>query len=165
MGCEVEWTDILGTLGFVLSVIVFVLTRWERRKTLALDLECVTSKKFGEEAGDGDDMMIILRVINVGARAIAIDKNSFEIVGPEKNVRTYETDWFGLENIPHPLKPGESFEVGLFLESFTYFQGYGGYSKDILPISVKLSDIEGRTYRPKSKYELLLEVGDIRRVN
>lgn len=161
-----KWTDVLGLLGFVLSVIVFVLTRWEHRKTLTVVVECAQGEKFKDEAGEYNETMIVIRAMNVGARSIVIDKTSIEIEGPKKNVRTYETDWFGLDRIPHPLNPGESFEIGLFLESFTHFQGYESkeHSTDILAVSVNLSDIEGKSYKTKSKYELLLEANDIRRL-
>ena len=161
--------EILGVLGFGLSIVVFALTRWERRKTLTMDIECVCGEVYGEkfkgEVGEYDEIMIVIRVMNVGARAVVIAKESIEITGPKKNVRVYDTDWYGINSIPYPLNPGESFEVGLFLESFTYFQGYKNkeFSKDQLPVSVTLSDIEGKSYKTKSKYELLLEVNDIRR--
>jgi hypothetical protein len=90
--------------------------------------------------------------------------NSIKVIGPKKTVHIYETDWFGLDNIPHPLNPGEKFEIGLYLESFAHFQGYEGFSRDVMSISVELSDVENKTYKPKSKYELLLEVDDIRRL-
>ena len=63
--------------------------------------------------------------------------------------------------IPHPLNPGESFEISLFEDSFTFFQGYEVFSEDILPISIEISDIQKKLYKTKIKYKLLLEVSDI----
>ena len=158
--------DVMGVLGFILSIVIFIITRLERRKTLVLDLECICgelSQKFKSETGEHNEDMIAIRGMNTGQQAIVVDKNSFKIIGPKKNVNIYYTDWFGLEDIPHPLNPGESFEVGIFEESFTCAQGYKGFSKDIVPISVEVSDIQGKLYKTKSKYKLLLEVGAIER--
>ena len=156
--------DVMGVLGFILSIVIFIITRLERRKTLVLDLECICgelSQKFKSETGEHNEDMIIIRVMNTGQQAIAVDKNTFKIIGPKKSVNTYETDWFGLDDIPYPLNPGESFEVGIFEDSFTSFQGYEGYSEDIIPISVEVLDIQGKLYKTKLKYNLLLAVSAI----
>jgi len=164
--------DVMGVLGFVLSIVIFIITRLERKKTLVLDLECICgelSQKFKREIEiDGlknelKEDMIVIRGMNTGQQAIVLDKNSFKIIGPKKNVDINYTDWFGLKDIPHPLNPGESFEVGIFEDCFTYAQGYKGFSKDIIPISVEVSDIQDKLYKNKSKYKLLLEVGAIKR--
>jgi len=127
----VNWPDLIGILGFVLSVVVFSLTRWERRKILIIDFECSSGEingKFKNEAGDYNETMLIIHVMNTGARPIVIDKNSIKLIGSKRNVNIYDTDWFGLDNIPRPLNPGTNFEIGLFLESFRYFQGYTNFS-------------------------------------
>ena len=44
--------DIIGVLGFILSIGIFIITRFERRKTLVLDLECIdygVDQKFKDE--------------------------------------------------------------------------------------------------------------------
>jgi len=164
--------DVIGVLGFILSIAIFLITRLERRKTLVLDLECICdelSQKFKSETGECEfehkdkENMIVIRGMNTGHQAIVVDKNSFKIIGPKKKVNTSYTDWFGLEDIPHPLNPGESFEVGIFEESFTCAQGYNGFSKDIIPISVEVSDIQDKLYKTKVGYKLLLEVSAIER--
>jgi hypothetical protein len=162
-----DFVNVIGILGFILSVVVFALTRWERRKILTIDLECVSGEltdKFKEEAGEFIETMLVIRVMNTGPRAIAIDKTSIKVIGPKKNVNTYDTDWFGLDRIPHPLSPNEHFEVGIFLETFTLFQDYKGFSTDVIPISIELKDIENKLYTLSSRYELLLEVDDVRRL-
>ena len=114
-------SNTIGILGFILSVFVFVLTRWERRKILTIDLECVGGEitdKFKKEAGEYKETMIVIHVMNTGSQAIVINKESILITGPKKSVNTSETDWFGLNSIPHPLSPNEHFEVGIFLNSF-----------------------------------------------
>lgn len=163
--------ELLGVLGFGLSIVVFALTRWERRKTLVVDIESfhrkVDDEKFKDEVGGWAGGMLVIRVMNIGAKAIVIAKDSIEISGPKKKVGLYGTDWFGLNTIPYPLNAGDSFEVGLSLESFTFFQGYKSedLSKDKFPISVTLSDIEGKSYKTRSKYRLLLEVGEVIRLS
>ena len=159
--------NILGILGFILAVIVFVLTRWKRRKILSIDLECTNTEindKFKREIEGSSESVLIVRVINTGSRPIAIDKNSIKAVGPKKSVEYHETDWLGPEKIPHPLSPNQSFEVGLFLETFKLFQGCEKISKGKLPISVELKDIDGKLYKPKNKYELFLEVDEVEKI-
>jgi len=161
--------DILGVLGFILSIVIFIITRLERRKTLVIDLECIDcglSQKFENEIPDEcEEMILLIRVINTEQQAIAVDKNTFKIIGPKKKVNTYEVDWFGLNDIPYPLNPGQSFEVGIFTDSFKYTQGYEGYSEDTIPISAEVSDIQGKLYKTKSKYNLVLAVDAIEKVN
>ena len=106
-------------------------------------------------------MMLIIRLINTGQQSIALDKNTFKIISPKKKVSTYEIDWFGLSKIPYPLNPGQSFEAGIFEDSFKYTQGYERYSEDTIPISVEVCDIQGKLYKTKLKYNLLLAVSDI----
>lgn len=38
--------DIIWILGFILSIVVFVITRWERRKSLIIDPECRSLEGF-----------------------------------------------------------------------------------------------------------------------
>ena len=48
--------DVMGVLGFILSIVIFIITRLERRKTLVLDLECIDyglSQNFENEIGEG----------------------------------------------------------------------------------------------------------------
>jgi len=155
---------VIGVLGFMLSIVIFIIKRLERRKTLVLDLEYIYgefSQKFKSETGEHKEDMIVIRGMNTGQQAIVVDKNSFKIIGPKKNVDIYYTDWFGLDDISHPLNPGESFEIGIFENSFTHAQGYKEYSEDIIPILVEVSDIQGKLYKTKLKYNLLLAVGAI----
>ena len=157
---------VIGVLGFILSIVIFIITRLERRKTLVLDLECIygeLSQKFESEIGECKDNMLLIRVLNTGQQAVVVDKNTFKIIGPKKKVNTYETDWVGLNDIPHPLNPGESFEVGIFENTFASYQGYEGYSEDIIPISAEVSDIQGKLYKTKLKYNLLLAVSAIKK--
>jgi len=160
--------DVIGVLGFILSIAIFIITRLERRKTLVLDLECIDyglSQNFENEIGECKDNILLIRVINTGQQAVAVDKNTFKIIGPKKKVNTYETDWVGLNDIPYPLNPGESFEVGIFEDTFASYQGYEGYSEDIMPISAEVSDIQGKLYKTRLKYNLLLAVSAIEKGN
>ena len=155
---------VIGVLGFILSIVIFIITRLERGKTLVLDLECIDyglSQKFKSEITECEEMMLLIRVINTGQQAVAVDKNTFKIIGPKKKVNTYEIDWFGLNDIPYPLNPGQSFEVGIFEESFKCTQGYEGFPEDIIPISAEVLDIKGELYKTKLKYNLLLSVSAI----
>lgn len=159
---------VIGVLGFILSIVIFIITRLERGKTLVLDLECICgelSQKFKSETGENNEDIIIIRGMNTGQQAIAVDKDSFKIIGPKKNVDIYYTDWFGLDDISYPLNPGQSFEVGIFEESFKYAQGYEGYPEDIIPISAEVSDIQGKLYKTRLKYKLLLAVSVIEKGN
>lgn len=107
---------VIGVLGFILSIVIFIITRLERGKTLVLDLECIDgelSQKFKSERGEYKENMIVIRGMNTGQQAIVVDKNSFKIIGPKKKMNTSYTEWLGLKDIPHPLNSGESFEVGV----------------------------------------------------
>lgn len=131
---------------------------------MVLDLECIDyglNQKFKNEITDCEEIMLLIRVINTGQQPVALDKNTFKIIGPKKKVNTYEIDWFGLNDIPYPLNSGQSFEVGIFIDSFKWTQGCEEYLEDSIPISAEVSDIQGKLYRTKSKCKLLLSVNDI----
>ena len=60
---------VIGVLGFILSIVIFIITRLERRKTLVLDLECIYSElcqKFESEIGECKDNILLIRVLNTG---------------------------------------------------------------------------------------------------
>jgi hypothetical protein len=165
--------DITGVLGFVLSIGVFVLTRWERKRNLVLQLESADYSRFSDELGvlnDDDSSVVILRVTNMGGTPIVVNKDTLIIKGNGRNVRVYKTDWLGMNDIPYPLNPASSFEVGVFKtafedilgkEEFSTYMNTKDWEKCVIPISAEVSDIKKRKYKSKLPYKYNFYVSEI----
>lgn len=157
--------DIIGILGFILGVFVFVLTRWEKRKRVAIelfrgDLERIDPDYTQDDVESG--CIIGFRVVNLGFKAIAIDRNSVTISGNNRIIDISWTDWIGLDKIPAPLNPGTNFEVGMFVDAFESILGAHEFKKFfnkedsdkcIITITAAFKDVEGKFYSSKNKYQ------------
>lgn len=118
-------SSIIGILGFILSICVFILTRWERRKSVVLEMEFGDVVKFLDNEdkvywmeGDRQTECVIIRVTNIGQRPIVINKSSFVICGNGGIIKTTNVDWYGLNKIPSPVSPNVSFEVAVMFDDF-----------------------------------------------
>ena len=81
------WPEMVGVLGFALSVVTFVLTRWERRKHLTVDLLVDHGTRFRSELGaESEEDLIIARFINDGQQPVVIDRD--ESVRPDASMET-----------------------------------------------------------------------------
>ncbi len=165
--------DIIGILGFALSIFILVLTRWERRKKLAIHLEITYESKFKDAEPifeHTDSIMIIFRMTNIGGKPILIDKDSFLLEGNGRKIQVYDTDWLGMDQIPYPLNPGSSCEVEIFAGSVDQLLGGGDFTpKDVkdlwvryaVPIKAEVKDLSGKKYKCNNLYEYNFEVSDI----
>jgi len=165
---------IAGVLGLVLSIAVFLLTRWERRKRVIIELESGDASRFlqpGEEVIGEDEGTVVIRVANMGAVPIAVDRESFTIRGNGKSISRSDTDWLGVEKIPAPLAPLASFEVAVFKEAFEHllgreelkpFMNTEQYEKTIVPVLAEFREHNGRKFVSKG-YSYFFYVGEIGR--
>lgn len=155
-------TEVIGVLGFLLGVVTFALTRWERRKKLTIDLFVDHGTRFREEIEqDCFDSILVARFINDGQRPIAIDSNSLMFNGNGRQVPFWKTDCFGKDTFPTVLTMGASAEVGIFIESFAHLIEATPNSE--VEVSVTVRDLAGKCYRPTAHHILLLEVEEIKR--
>jgi len=162
---------VLGVLGFLLSVFVFILTRWERRTKILVELfTCYDDRFYQDIVSDREsNSMIGIRVINIGVKPIAVDKKSFKILGNGMRIRTYDTDWEGLDKIPYPTVSGTSFEVAVYTESFEVllgregFEGFmykGDFENTLISVTASFKDQSGRNYSTSKKYKYSFEVSE-----
>ncbi|UCC80373.1 MAG: hypothetical protein JSW64_03145 [Candidatus Zixiibacteriota bacterium] len=159
------WKDILGILGFIFSILIFVLTRWERRKQLVINLYCDHLRKFRDEFikstdSDPEESFIVIQVVNTGTKPIVIDKNTVRLLAQNKTIQ-HGLDWFGKDKIPVPLNPGDQFEVGIFTEVLLGVLGQDKNTNGIFKISAELEDIQGKLYKTKNKYDFIGDVWEI----
>ena len=120
---EVETlASVAGVLGFFISIATFILTRIERRKKVVVELYKDNYSQFcnTDEADliNDDDEIIKIRVTNIGGKSVIVNPETFFIKGHGETIKTYNTDWLNMENIPSPLQVGGSFEVGIFKSAF-----------------------------------------------
>jgi len=162
-------TELLGVLGFILSVFVFIITRLEKRKSLIIDMFACCDNEFPEEWGTDENFeeeFVILKIINNGIKPITINSKSFQIFGNGKCIDPFYCDWFGMSNVSHPIKPGECSKIGILLAVFE--QGLeidkitDKYEK--IGIYCKLKDLEGKSYTNKGKYAYIPEVGEFEKI-
>jgi hypothetical protein len=163
---------LVGVLGFLLSVFVFVLTRWERRKRAEIELFRGDLQRidpdFTTETVEPDSM-IGFRLINIGTRPIAVDKNSLTFSGNGRMISVHETDWAGLDRVPSPLPPNSSFEVGVFQDAFETMLGVNEFrelmkpedsDKCIINVRAAVKDVEGKTFSTKNRHQYSFSVSE-----
>jgi hypothetical protein len=162
-------TEILGVLGFALALITFIITRIERRRKLSIDLYCQSleeldkGNEFGfDENGMQEHRVIVVDVINQGAKTIAIDKNSITIILNGKEIQ-YELDWIGKQNFENPINPGQNYKFGIFLDSAIGMSGIKNRHKGTHKIRAELKDIDNKKYTSNKNFELVLDVDEIER--
>jgi hypothetical protein len=76
---------IAGVLGFVISLITFVLTRWERRTFIHFGLANGSHKASGGEDWDLVDM-IEFTLINLGATPVVLNLRTLEVRRGDKTL-------------------------------------------------------------------------------
>jgi hypothetical protein len=158
------FTIIVAALGFLLSIFVLILTRWERRSTIVIHMFRCFSDRFGSEVvNDSEESieLIGIRVINPGVKSIILDSEGFEIQGNGKKISRFDTDWLGIDKIPHPLNPGTSCEVAIFTDAFEEILGreelkkymnMDDYEKCIIPIDISVKLSNGRIFSARQYY-------------
>ena len=134
-----DLAGVIGILGFCLTLAIVLLTRWERRRQLAVEFFTDHDKLFRDERGDDDEHpVLVARIINTGGKQVLIDRNSFVFIGNGRPVEWYKTDFFGRENLPSSLNPGDKTEIGMYVESFAGLLDAG--SEDRLALALELKD-------------------------
>lgn len=93
--------SLAGVLGFVFSIALFLLTRWERRQRVVIELECSDLKQFSqhledfkcEDTENYDSAVVLIRV------EIALFQNSFEQLLGANELKPYmnEKDYWKTE--------------------------------------------------------------------
>jgi hypothetical protein len=150
--------DISAFTALLLSIVIFVQRLLERRRRIAIHFETTFLSSVSEQE---DSEVLLMRIINVGAKPIVINKDSFIIACNNKKIETFGIDWIGLEKIPHPLNPRSSCEVSIFEDSFRELAGekelsrymnVNEYVKTICPLSAEFMDIKGRKYKSGKQY-------------
>ncbi|ADV50594.1 hypothetical protein Celal_3328 [Cellulophaga algicola DSM 14237] len=167
---NIKLTEILGVFGFVLALVTFILTRIERRKKLSIDLYCQSLEELdkdnefnSDENGMKESRVIVLDIINQGAKTIAIDKNSIIILLNGHKIQ-YELDWIGKQKFENPINPGQSYRFGVLLDAAIGISKIENRDKGRYKIRAELKDIDNKKYTSKKNFLLLLEVDEITRI-
>lgn len=154
-------SNILGILGFVLALGTFLLTRYERRSRLEVEFFTDWGDLFRDERGEEDeDSLLVARIINVGVKNVVIDRNSFALVGNDQKVLWWNCDFFGRDTFPVPLNPGDSAEVGMYVDAFADLVG-ANRRHGTVALELHLGELSGRKHRLGNGQKLLLEVHEV----
>ncbi|MCP4571781.1 MAG: hypothetical protein GY838_05460 [bacterium] len=152
--------DLVGVLGFVVALSTFILTRWERRRKIEYRIYTDRDQRFLDVVDDRENNPILLvEIINTGKQYLVLDRDSFVFYSNRASIPWYEVDFFGREDVPSPLCPGEKAEVGILLKAFC--NCYGSETQGPVPVGFEVSDVDGNTYRTSDKFVLLPQVGEI----
>lgn len=167
--------SIAGVLGFFISVATFILTRIERRKNVVVELYKGDYSQFCNideaELISNENEIIKIRVTNIGGKSVLVNPDTFFIKGHGETIKTYNTDWLGLENIPSPLQVGGSFEVAIFRSAFEdllklntldKYSNTNEYRKTVVPLDIGFDDHVGKTFNTKT-FNYFYYVGEIER--
>ncbi|MBK7093208.1 MAG: hypothetical protein IPH59_16090 [bacterium] len=156
--------NLAGVLGLALSILVFILTRWERRRRLTLVLVKGDTSKFPKEieGREEDQELIVLQIVNEGARPLIIDAESLQISVNQRSIRRHDCDWLGIDSIPVPLNPRTSCNVALYLESFEELSGLIEHSdlrkvdspeECVFIVKASVKNIEGKKYATRHDFQ------------
>ena len=108
---------IAGILGFVISVVTFALTRWERRARIEFGLDEGSSDDFGEQM-DEPMSTVNITITNLGARAVHLDLRTLEVRSNGNACAVWRQDHFGGAQREILLKPNDAETIGLPAETF-----------------------------------------------
>ena len=170
-----NWTVIIGLLAFSLSLFTFILTRYERRKRIIIEItngyySAITDKiKFIEDYENEAQEIVVFRLINSSIHSIVLDKGSVKLKLNDNYEFQNDLDLINIENMPHPFNSGSRFLIGLYYDAFlSILEDHIG--KEIIRkgpldrgtyISFEIKDMDNRTY--KTKYKFLFEVYEFER--
>ncbi|OCH14561.1 hypothetical protein A6E05_19130 [Aliivibrio sp. 1S165] len=154
---------IIGVLGFFISVITFVLTRYERRAKCIAEIVVGDLSNYSSELTSEADLLeetLKIRITNIGGQPVILKPETFFFSALNKKItkNQNELDWFGINQLPSPLNPGCSCEVGVITEGILSILGFEDlkkycneleHKKTEIPIEVGVSDLNNRTYKSK----------------
>lgn len=156
---------IVGALGFVISLLTFLLTRWERRKHLILEVSDGSDYDFskGYTAPEDqflfkDDSVVKIKLTNIGSTPILIKIESLEIKSGKYNFRLSGEDYWGMETMDELIRPISSAEIGIPLDTFlkkleiTSPEKYGDLTfNKLYPLKIVVKDHAGKEFK-NNKY-------------
>lgn len=167
---------IASVVAVLISTMTFVLTRWENRKQLTIEMFMGDSYRFTNISyivNDEEESqeIVFIRINNTGAKPVVVDFNSIKISGNGHFLSSAEPgdNWIGLSNIPAPSLPGTSFEIGIPQKCFeeclgvAEFQNYMNvtdFEKCIISIFVEVRDYSGKLYMNSKAYYYNFYVGE-----
>jgi len=152
---------IAGVLGFIISVMTFALTRYERRAKCVVEICIGDTSQFRDELCSEDyDELLKIRVTNIGGSSVILKAESFFFVALDDKTVSYQgkIDWLGLDSLPSPLNPGESCEVAVFTDSLLEILSFSRLDKycntsDAMKTNVDIiagvKDLSNKTYISK----------------
>ncbi|HGS4906417.1 hypothetical protein [Vibrio aestuarianus] len=154
---------IAGVLGFIISVLTFCLTRYERRANCVVEIVIGDLSSYSEEFSPDEELLeetLKIRVTNIGGQPVILKPESFYFSALGKRVSKSQNriDWFGIGKLSSPLNPGTSCDVGTITDSVLEELGFKSldqycnqtdFAKTDVPIEAGVSDLKGRSYKSK----------------
>ncbi|WP_320151046.1 hypothetical protein [uncultured Tolumonas sp.] len=142
-------SKIIGVLGFVISLLTFFITRYEKRKRIEIELSYANEFEFAknDEENINDNSLIRVRFTNIGPTAIILKPRTLIIKHENKLFKLQNDDFYGMNDFTELVPPLSTREIGVYLDSVM----------DILDIKAP------KTYDAKSlekRYRLYVEVSD-----
>ncbi|TCI04782.1 hypothetical protein EZV61_02080 [Corallincola luteus] len=106
-----------GVLGFLISVCTFIVTRFERRKRIEIELfqSCVLD--FTEEDNVRDEGLIKVRFTNIGPQPVILKPNTLVIECNNNVYKLDREDFWGMDDFEELMPPTSSREIGIYLDS------------------------------------------------
>ncbi|MEZ9392442.1 hypothetical protein AB4222_11090 [Vibrio splendidus] len=157
-------TKVAGVLGFIISVLTFGLTRYERRVSCVVEIVVGDLSSYSEEFSPDEDLLeetLKIRITNIGGQPIILKPESFyfSALGNKISQPEGRTDWFGTGKLPSPLNPGTSCDIGVITDSLLELLGFNNldqycnqtdFAKTNVAIEAGVSDLKGRIYKSKN---------------
>jgi hypothetical protein len=145
--------QIAGPLGFVLSLVVFVLTRIEKRKAVAIQAYCGKPPREPFYFGEVIAPSFLIRLTNLCQQNVVLDIATLRLIGSRRKVIGPDFKWntYLVDLNPQNLMPGQYLTVGVDLRSFVAEIERLGFSDKVV-ITVEIADVAGKCFTRKVMY-------------
>nr|WP_321269640.1 hypothetical protein [uncultured Tolumonas sp.] len=110
---------IIGVLGFVISLLTFFITRYEKRKRIEIELSYADEFEFtknDDENIDGNSL-IRVRFTNIGSTAIILKPRTLIIKHKNRQFKLQNQDFWGMNDFTELVPPLSTREIGVYLDS------------------------------------------------
>ncbi|WP_456294912.1 hypothetical protein [Vibrio sp. AK197] len=150
--------EISAILGFVISVITFVLTRWERRRIIEIEIFDAMAYELSDFEGwpkeSEHEYVMKVRFTNLGSQAVIIKPKTLLIESNGKVFYLDRFDFVGMDSFKEVITPMSSAYIGIFQSDILETLSISSPEKyddeafnKLYRLNISVKDHKGRCYR------------------
>lgn len=148
---------IAGVLGFFISVTTFILTRYERRKIIEIELYESSEHDFSDDENLSGASLIGVRFTNLGQRSVILKPESLKISCGKRTFNLAREDYWGKEDFVELMPPNSTREIGIYedivLKKLEIVQPQEYTDENfnkLYPFTISVLDYKGKKFNNKT---------------